>query len=480
MNTTYDVVIIGGGPAGYVAAIRCAQLGLHTVCIDGLRDHQGKSWLGGTCLNVGCIPSKALLESSELYLHAKVDFAEHGITASGLSFDVAKMQERKQKIVRAMAGGIDGLFKSNGVEWLQGHGCLIGSGKVAFTPHDQQNASILEAKNIILASGSKPVDIQSAPQDHKWIVDSSGALEFSQIPRRLGIVGAGVIGLELGSVWRRLGSEVIILEAQPCFLPIADHDIADSAERFFRQQGLDIRLGSRLRSTIINDNDVLVHYDDQQGSHEIHVDRLVVAVGRRPNTDGLFAAESQLNLDDKGFVDIDNHCRTNLPHVYAIGDVVPGPMLAHKGSEEGIYVAETIAGMASHINYDIMPSVIYTTPEIAWVGRTENDLKESGLPYHVGRFPYAANGRARAFGTTDGMVKVLSHAHTDQILGVHIIGHMAGELLGEAVLAMEFSASAEDLARTIHAHPTLSETLHEAALAVDGRAIHIRNPKSRS
>jgi dihydrolipoamide dehydrogenase len=472
MEQDFEVVVIGGGPGGYVAAIRCAQLGLKTACIDAWRTGGGKPVLGGTCLNVGCIPSKALLHSSELYYQARTAFAAHGIQAQGLGVDLAVMQARKDKVVEQLTGGIEGLFKASQVTWLQGHGRLLEGTRVEFSPHDGE-ARTLTPGHVILASGSRPLEIALAPLDGERIVDSSGALAFSEVPRRLGIIGAGIIGLELGSVWNRLGSEVVLLEAQEQFLPMVDGELGRQALKILAQQGLDIRLGARVLGSEVVDGEVRVSCQQQGEERSLAVDRLVVAVGRRANTEGLVAEEAGLVLDERGGVVVDESCATNIPHVYAIGDLVRGPMLAHKASEEGMAVAESIAsGKAHGLRLDTVPAVIYTDPEIAWVGATEQQLKLLGTPYRVGSFPLAANGRALAMQVKHGLVKVLAHAETDEILGVHILGPGASELIAEAVLAMEFSASSEDLARTIHAHPTLAEALHEAALAVDGRAIH--------
>ena len=481
MARSYDVIVIGAGPAGYVAAIRCAQLGLNTACIDAWRDQDGKPVLGGPCLNVGCIPSKALLQSSELYHLAHDGFAEHGIRSQSLEIDVAQMQKRKQRVVSQLTSGIAILFKANRVAWLQGQGKLMAERQVEFIPHDKPaHRETLDAQNVILASGSRPINIDAAPLDGDQIVDSSGALVFDEVPKRLGIIGAGVIGLELGSVWRRLGAEVVLLEAQDRFLPMVDHQIAHEGFKQFGNQGLDIRLGARVVSTHKTKKQVTVSYQQGEEAFELKVDRLVVAVGRIPHTEDLFAAESGLLLDERGFINVDEFCSTNLPGVWAVGDVVRGPMLAHKGSEEGMAVAETIAsGRETAINRETIPSVIYTLPEIAWVGRTEQELHTAGQAVRVGTFPFAASGRARAMEMHDGMVKMIADAETDRILGVHIIGPAASELIGEAVVAMEFAASSEDLARTIHAHPTLSEALHEAALAVDGRAIHVAAKMAR-
>lgn len=476
MAKSFDVVVIGAGPAGYVAAIRCAQLGLKTACIDDWRDETGRSSLGGTCLNAGCIPSKALLESSERYLQAKGGLEDYGIVASGVKLDLTRMQARKTKIVQTLTQGIAGLFRTNRITALAGRGQLVDSGRVAFTPHDADQAEEITARHIILASGSRPVTLGAAPVDGDLVVDSSGALAFSEVPKRLGIIGAGVIGLELGSVWRRLGSEVVLLEAQTEFLSMADADLAGQALKIFTRQGLDIRLGCRVTGVKTARRQVQITYQNaEDATQELKVDRLVVAVGRRPNTDGLAAPGARLQLDEKGYVDIDEHCRTNLPNVYAIGDVVRGPMLAHKGSEEGVAVAERIAGQPGHIDYDLIPSVLYTHPEMAWVGRTEAAIQAAGVDCRVGSFPFAASGRALAVGESEGVVKIVADAKTDRILGVHILGPGASELIAEAVVAMSFGASSEDLARTVHAHPTLAEAVHEAALAVDKRAIHIRN-----
>ena len=471
----YDVVVIGAGPGGYVAAIRCAQLGLSTACVEGWINEQGKPALGGTCLNVGCIPSKALLDSSHHYAHIKHEAGDHGITVSGVSIDVNRMIARKQKIVTMLTGGIAGLFRKNKVEWLQGHGHLLPDNRIEITPVDKENTEkfTVTAKHIIIATGSVPARIPPAPVDQDKIVDSTGALNFNQAPRILGIIGAGVIGLELGSVWKRLGSEVIVLEALDDFLPACDRQIANEAWKTLQKQGLDIRLGTKVTGTGSNNQQVIVTYEDKEGKHQINVDKLIVAVGRKPNTNGLGAKEIGLAMDERGFIEVDEQCRTNLPNVYAIGDVVRGPMLAHKASEEGVAVAEQIAGKSSHMNYDVIPWVIYTWPEIAWAGKTEQQLKDAGIEYRKGAFPFAASGRARAMGETAGLIKILSDARTDRILGVHIIGPNASELIAEAVLAMEFDGSSEDIARTIHAHPTLAEAMHEAALSVDDRPIHI-------
>ena len=475
-NKSYDVIVIGAGPAGYVAAIRCAQLGLKTVCIDNWVNINGQPSLGGTCLNVGCIPSKALLESSELYELSQTAFAEHGINVSGTTFDVHAMMARKNKVVNDLTSGIDQLFKANGVEFVAGSGKLLTNKRVRVKTAEKKTVT-LSAENIIVATGSHSVDIPAAPLKEDRIVDSTGALSFDSVPQRLGIIGAGVIGLELGSVWRRLGAQVTLLEAQDQFLSIADQPMANDALRLLKKQGLDIRLGARVTATMANNDHVVVSYEDNDGEHTLDCDKLIVAVGRRPNTQGTFDPETQLLLDEWGFVHVNQHCQTNLPGVYAIGDVVRGPMLAHKGSEEGMMVAERIAGEASEVNYANIPSVIYTMPELAWVGKTEQELKKEGINYKTGRFPFAANGRARAAGNTDGYIKILADASNDHILGVHMLGRQASELIAQAVIAMEFAANSEDLALTIFAHPGLSEAVHEAALDAQGRAVHIARPK---
>ncbi len=422
---------------------------------------------------MGCIPSKALLDSSEQYHKVTDELAGHGINVSGVDLDVSKMIARKDKVVADLTGGIQQLFKANKIEWLQGHGKLLSDRRVEFSPHKGKKQT-LEAGSVILATGSKPIEIGAAPTDGERVLTSDGALEMTEVPKRLGVIGAGVIGLEMGSVWNRLGSKVVLLEAQEEFLAPVDHQVSRDAKRQFEKQGLDIRLNCRVTETR-QGKTVSVHYEDKDGSQNIQVDKLIVAVGRRPNTEELAHEDVDLLTDERGFVHVNDHCETNIPGVYAVGDVVRGPMLAHKGSEEGVMVAERIAGKPGHVNYEAIPWVIYTDPEIAWVGRTEKQLKNAGTPFRSGTFGFAANGRARAMDKTAGMVKILSHAETDRVLGVHICGSQASELIAECVVAMEFAASAEDLARTIHAHPTLSESVHEAALAVDKRAIHKAN-----
>jgi dihydrolipoamide dehydrogenase len=474
MARSYDVIVIGAGPAGYIAAIRAAQNGMHVACIDEWRNRDGKHAFGGTCLNAGCIPSKALLESSELVHRAEHEFSKHGIKFAGVEVDLAAMQKRKAGIVRQLTGGIAGLFKANKVEGLVGHGKLLADRKVEFKP-ESGDAETLEARYVILASGSAPVELKIAPFDDETIVDSWGALEFSSAPKKLGVVGAGIIGLELGSVWNRLGSEVVILEALDDFLAAVDRDVAKEAKKQFEKQDLTVHLGAKVTAAKKSGKRVKVEYEDSSGKQSLEVDKLVVAVGRRPYTDDLLGEGCGIQLDEKGFIPVDEECRTRVKGVFAVGDCVRGPMLAHKGSEEGVMAADLVAGEVAEMNYNVIPSVIYTAPEIAWVGKTEQEVKESGRGYKTGSFPFAANGRAKALEQTAGMVKIVSAADDDEILGVHVLGPMAGELIAEAVLAMEFSASTEDLQRTIHAHPTLAESMHEASLAADKRALNYPN-----
>ncbi len=479
MADHYDVIIIGAGPAGYVCAIRCAQLGLKTACIDNWINPQGKKSLGGTCLNVGCIPSKALLQSSQYYELAQQGLEQHGIKVSSVELDLAAMMQRKEKVVAELTAGIGALFKANKVTSITGRGRLLADKKVEVL--NNKHKIIVSAENIIIASGSSSVELAIAPLTENLIVDSTGALAFDSVPEKIGVIGAGVIGLELGSVWRRLGSQVTVLEAQDVFLPVADQQVARDAKRLYKKQGLDIRLNARLLNTQIssvkNKQQVEVSYEDEKGEQKIIFDKLIVAVGRKPNTDNVFDSEADLILDERGFIHVNDQCETSQPGVYAIGDVVRGPMLAHKGSEEGMMVAELIVGKYAAINYDLIPAVIYTHPEIAWVGKTEQQLKAAGENYQVGTFPFVASGRAKAAGETAGMVKILSHSETDRILGVHIIGSHASELIAQAVIAMELGASAEDISLTVFAHPSLAEAVHEAALAVDNRAIHIMQKK---
>jgi len=478
MTNKYDVVVIGSGPAGYVAAIRAAQLGLKAVCVEKWQNSEGNGVNGGTCLNVGCIPSKALLDSSYKYEEAMHGYDHHGIGTGELSIDVPTMIARKDKIVKQLTGGIAGLFKANKVTSVFGTGKLLVGKQVEVTAADG-TVTVLDAENVIIATGSSPIDIPVARVDGDVIVNSTGALEFDAIPGRLGVIGAGVIGLELGSVWNRLGSDVVLLEAMEDFLAMMDQQIAKEAKKICKKQGLDIRLGARVTGSEVKDGQVTVTFDTADGAKEETFDKLIVCVGRRPYTENLLAADSGVNLDERGFIFVDDYCTTNAPGVYAIGDVVRGPMLAHKGSEEGVMVAERIAGQKAKMNYDIITNVIYTHPEIASVGLTEEQIKQSGEPYNVGIFPFVACGRALAANETDGMVKMIAHADTDRILGCHIIGPSAADLVQQVAIAMEFGSSAEDLGMMVFGHPTLSEAVHEAALAVNGHAIHIPNRKKR-
>ena len=467
----FDVVVIGGGPGGYVAAIRCAQLGLLTACVDDWRSEEGKPALGGTCLNVGCIPSKALLDSSHYYHQLHHGLPAHGISVKGVQLDIAAMQARKNKVVRTLTGGIEALFLKHKITWLQGRGRLLEKNQVEIRRHDGGTVAV-EGKHVIVATGSTPMPSALAPFDGERIVDSSGALDFNEVPKRLAVIGGGVIALELGSVWRRLGAEVTVLNRGNTLLGKVEEDIAKEAQRQLIAQGLDIRLGAKLAKVAVNKKQVTVHYQDTQGEQDLKVDRVLVATGRRPRTQGLNAEGVGLAMDEHGFIVVDEFCRTNLPGVYAIGDVVRGPMLAHKASEEGVAVAERIAGQASQVNYETIPSVIYTWPEIAWVGRTSQQLRAGNMDFRSGVFPFTGSGRAHAMGDAVGLVKILSDSKTDRVLGAHIIGPYASELIAEVVTVMEFGGAAEDIARTVHAHPTLSEAVHEAALAVGGRALH--------
>lgn len=471
----FDVVVIGGGPGGYVAAIRAAQLGMKVACVDAFKAKgDGKLALGGTCLNVGCIPSKAMLDSSRQFHNLTHMFADHGITADNPAIDVRKMVARKDKIVKQFNGGVAQLFKANKVTAFHGFGTLHPDRVVKVKLHDGGEA-VLKATNVILAAGSVSIELPFAKYDGKHIVDNIGVLDFEETPKRLGVIGAGVIGLEMGSVWRRLGAEVTILEALPDFLAAADADIAKVAAREFKKQGLDIRLGCKVGKAEVKKNQVHITYNDGKEDQTLIVDKLLVSVGRRAATEGLLAEGTGVRLDSRGMIEVDDHCHTGVEGVWAIGDCVRGPMLAHKASEEGIAVAEMIAGLPGHVDFNTVPWVIYTEPEIAWVGRTEKQCKDEGIPYKVGTFPFAAIGRAVAMNETAGMVKVIAHAETDRILGMHLCGPNVSELVHEGVVAMEFKGSAEDLARICHAHPTLSEAVHEAALAVDKRAIHKAN-----
>ncbi|MFA9438200.1 dihydrolipoyl dehydrogenase [Uliginosibacterium sp. sgz301328] len=473
MSKQFDVAVIGGGPAGYVAAIRASQLGLNTVCCESnaYADPKGEPRLGGTCLNVGCIPSKALLHSSELFDQASHSFVMHGIKTEGVSIDVPSMIKRKDNIVTQLVTGIKGLFRKYKVNFMPGLGSFVGQKDGLWQV--KIGDEVIEAKHVIIATGSRARHLPGIPVDQKLVLDNEGALDINEVPKRLGVIGAGVIGLEMGSVWKRLGSQVTILEALPDFLAAADQNVAKEAWKIFTtKQGLNIQLGVKIKEVTPKKKSVVVKYENDEGEQSVEFDKLIVAVGRTPNTDGLNTTAVGLELDERGRVKVGEHCATNLQNVWAIGDVVPGPMLAHKGMEEGVMVAEVISGQSGHINYDAIPWVIYTHPEIAWVGKTEQELKAANIPFKNGQIPFLANGRALGQGDTTGFVKVIAHAETDQILGVHVIGTNASELIAEAVVSLEFAASAEDLARTCHAHPTLSEAMHEAALAVDKRSLH--------
>ncbi|MGJ0483362.1 MAG: dihydrolipoyl dehydrogenase [Methylomicrobium sp.] len=470
----YDVIIIGAGPAGYVTAIRCGQLGLKTACIDSCSDKSGRPNLGGAYLNGGCIASMALLESAKIYHLLSSELKQHGISVENLSLDVGRMVERKDQIVSEINRHIAGLFNFHKIDHIHAKGRLLQAGLVEIQPLHGGAASYLTADHIILAAGSRPLALPCAPLDQEYIIDTGDALNLDSVPKSLGIIGAGIKGLEIASIWNRLGSEVILLEAQENFLNLPDQHISREAYRIFTDQGMEMRLGARVVSARKTDKKVMIEYQDSEGDNVLHVDRMIVAIGRKPNSEGLAAPEADLLLDDSGYVHVDENCRTNLPGVYAIGDMtLLGPMLAHKGIEEGVFVAEQIAGLHPMINYDLLPSVIYTEPEIAWVGQTEQALRALGEPVKVGFFPMNASPRALTMGRTEGLVKIIAHAETDKILGVHIIGSHASELIAEAVLAMEFSASSEDLGKTIHAHPTLSEALYESALALKKMALHL-------
>ena len=471
----FDVVVIGGGPGGYIAAIRAAQLGMKTACVDAASNAEGKPALGGTCTNVGCIPSKALLQSSENFEQVSHHYAEHGVKVKGVELDLAQMLSRKDKVVKTNNDGIAFLFRKNKVTFFHGRGSFVKAGAAGWEiAVAGAKPETLSAKQVIVATGSNARPLPGAPFDEKLVLSNAGALAIPDVPKRLGIIGAGVIGLEMGSVWRRLGSEVTVLEALPAFLGAADEQIAKEAAKIFARQGLAIQLGVKISGVKPGKKDVAVDYADAAGkSVSATFDRLIVSIGRTPNTDGLNAAGVGLKVDERGFVAVDEDCRASLPGVWAIGDVVRGPMLAHKAEEEGVAVAERIAGQKPHVDFNTVPWVIYTTPEIAWVGRTEQQLKADGVEYRAGVFPFAANARARAIGDTSGMVKFLADAKTDAILGVHIIGPFAGELISEAVVAMEFRGSAQDIGMICHAHPSLSEALKDAALAVDKRALNI-------
>ncbi len=474
MAKNFDVVVIGAGPGGYIAAIRAAQLGLQTACIDEWSTPEGKPAPGGTCTNVGCIPSKALLQSSENFEHAGHAFADHGIQIKGLAMDVAQMLKRKDKVVKQNNDGILYLFKKNKITFFHGKGAFAGGGAGGWQVQvSGKSAEVLTAKHVIIATGSNPRALPDMPFDNKLVLDNAGALEIAETPKKLGVIGAGVIGLEMGSVWRRLGAEVTVLEALPVFLGAVDEQVAREALKVFTKQGLDIKTGVKVGKITAKKN-VTVEYTDSAGAAQtLVVDKLIISIGRLPNTDGLNAKAVGLKTDERGFVAVDGDCKTNLPGVWAVGDVVRGPMLAHKAEEEGVAVAERIAGKHGHVDFNTVPWVIYTSPEIAWVGKTEQQLQQEGVKFRVGTFPFMANGRARALGDTTGFVKFIADALTDRILGVHIIGPMASELIAEAVVAMEFGAAAEDIAMICHAHPSLSESLKEAALAVDNRTLNL-------
>ncbi len=474
MAKIFDVVVIGAGPGGYIAAIRAAQLGLQTACIDEWQTADGKPAPGGTCTNVGCIPSKALLQSSENYEHAGHGFADHGIEVKGLSMSVARMLARKDKVVRQNNEGILYLFKKNKVAFFHGRGSFAGGGDKGWEIKvEGKSQETMTAKHVIVATGSSPRALPDTAFDNQLILDNAGALAIPEVPKKLGVIGAGVIGLEMGSVWRRLGAEVTVLEALPVFLGAVDEQVAREALKVFSRQGLAVHTGIKV-GKVTAKKSVTVEYTDGAGKTQtLTVDKLIVSIGRIPNTTGLNAEGVGLKLDERGFIAVDEDCRTNLPNVWAVGDVVRGPMLAHKAEEEGVAVAQRIAGQHGHVDFNTVPWVIYTSPEIAWVGKTEQQLKTAGVDYRTGMFPFMANGRARALGDTTGFVKIIADAGTDRILGVHIIGPMASELIAEAVVAMEFGASAEDIALICHAHPSLSEAVKEAALAVDNRTLNL-------
>jgi dihydrolipoamide dehydrogenase len=471
MAQQYDLVVIGGGPGGYEAAIRAAQLGFKVACIEK-RVHKGKPSLGGTCLNVGCIPSKALLDTSHRYESTIHDLADHGISTGEVTFDLAKILARKDKVVDQLTGGVAQLLKGNGITWLQGSGKLLAGKQVEFTPLDGSAVDTIDAKYVILASGSVPVNIPVAKVDEELIVDSTGALEFTEVPKTLGVIGAGVIGLELGSVWRRMGAEVVVFEALEKFLPMADKALAKETQKVLTKQGLDIRLNTKVTGTEIVDGKVTVKFNQAGEDKEQTFDKLIVCVGRKPYAEGLLSVDSGIKLTDRGFVDVDDQCKTSVDGVYAIGDLVRGPMLAHKAMEEGVMAVERIHGHAAQVNYDTIISVIYTHPEAAWVGLTEEAAVEKGIEVKTGQFPFAVNGRALAAGETAGFVKFVADAKTDRLLGMHVLGTGAGDIVHQGMIALEFVSSVEDLQLMTFAHPTLSEAVHEAALSVDGRAIH--------
>ncbi len=478
MSNTFDVVVIGAGPGGYIAAIRAAQLGFSVACIEGWKNPKGELALGGTCLNVGCIPSKALLESSENVEKIEHKYQDHGISVSGMKVDIKKMQGRKDTIVGKMTKGIEFLFRKNKITWLKGFGKFVGAADGQYTIHvatGDKTGTTVTAKHVIIATGSKARHLPGMVVDNVHICDNEGALTFDTVPKRLGVIGAGVIGLELGSVWRRLGANVTVLEALPTFLAVTDEAIQKEAWKVFtKEQGLDIKLGVKIGKVISKKTGITVEYSDDKGAaQKLECDKLIVSVGRVPNTDGLGAENVGLKISERGFIEVDDYCATNLPNVYAVGDVVRGPMLAHKAEDEGVAVAERIAGQQPHIDFNTIPWIIYTSPEVAWVGKSEQQLKAEGVAVKTGQFQFMANGRALGQGETAGFVKIIADANTDRILGGHIIHAHASELIQELVVAMEFKAASEDLARIVHGHPTLSEAVREAALAVDKRTLNM-------
>jgi dihydrolipoamide dehydrogenase len=470
MSQQFDLVVIGGGPGGYEAAIRAAQLGFKVACIEK-RIHNGKPSLGGTCLNVGCIPSKALLDSSHRYESTLHELSEHGISTGEVNFNLDTLLARKDKVVEQLTGGVAQLLKGNGIEWLQGSGKLLAGKKVEFTPFEGE-VQTLDAKYVILASGSVPVNIPVAPVDEDLIVDSTGALKFPEVPKRLGVIGAGVIGLELGSVWRRLGAEVVVFEAADEFLPFADKAIAKEFQKILTKQGLDIRTGAKVAGTAVNGREVSIQYTQGGEDKAQSFDKVIVCVGRKPYAEGLLAEDSGVKLTERGFVEVNEQCLTSVEGVYAIGDLVRGPMLAHKAMEEGVMAVERIHGHAAQVNYDTIISVIYTHPEAAWVGLSEEQATAKGYSVKTGQFPFAVNGRALAAGESAGFVKFVADEKTDRLLGMHVIGPGASDIVHQGMIALEFVSSVEDLQLMTFGHPTYSEVVHEAALAVDGRAIH--------
>jgi dihydrolipoamide dehydrogenase len=475
MSQEFDVVVIGAGPGGYIAAVRAAQLGKSVACIEKWKNPAGALKLGGTCLNVGCIPSKALLASSEEFENASHHLDVHGISVGDVKIDVAKMMARKDSIVEKMTGGIEYLFKKNKITWLKGHGKFVGKndGGVQIEVSGEGEAEVVTAKNVIIATGSKARHLPNVPVDNTIVADNEGALAFDSVPKKLAVIGAGVVGLELGSVWRRLGADVTVLEALPAFLGAADEALAKEAAKVFKKQGLEIHLGVKINEVKTSKNGVTIAYADKDGNAQtLEADRLIVSVGRVPNTDNLGLESIGLSANERGFIEVDDHCRTSVPNVYAIGDVVRGPMLAHKAEDEGVLVAEVIDGQKPHIDYNCIPWVIYTEPEIAWVGKTEQQLKAEGREIKKGQFPFSINGRALGIAKSDGFVKMIADAKTDELLGVHIISANASDLIAEAVVAMEFKAASEDIGRICHPHPSLSEVMREAALDVDKRALN--------